>query len=103
MGIFLGLYLEPISFQLEVWPEPRPGDSDEFVIPAEKPCQAPSRKPSLLSMLILTPAICSYLATAFYTACMSRRRDTKTVISLVYVDTVAKRRVLLRADFPSYS
>ena len=44
------------------------------------PLQAPRRKPSLLSKLILVPAICSYLATTFFTAFMSKRQDTKTDI-----------------------
>ena len=44
------------------------------------PLQAPSRKPSLLSKLTLVPVIRSYSATAFFTAFIFRRRDTKTVI-----------------------
>ena len=53
------------------------------------PLQTPSRKPSLLSKLILVPAICSYFATAFFIAFMSRRRDV--VISSAYADTFSKR------------
>ena len=45
-----------------------------------QPLHEPSRKPSLLSKLILAPAICSYLATAFFTAFMSRRRHTKPML-----------------------
>ena len=57
------------------------------------PLQAPSCKHLLLSKVILAPAICSYLATAFFTAFMSRRRDTKTVISSAYADTFAERQL----------
>ena len=68
------------------------------------PLQAPSRKPSLSSKLILASAICFYLATAFFAAFMSRRRDTKTVI-LAYVDTFAERgpvkRILRRTGLAS--
>ena len=38
--------------------------------------QAPNHRLSLLSKKILAPAICSYLATAFFPAFMSRRRDS---------------------------
>ena len=55
--------------------------------------QAPNRKPSLLSKLILTPAIYSYLVTAFFTTFMSKRRDTKTVISSAYADTFVERQL----------
>ena len=55
------------------------------------PAQAPSRKPSLFSKLTLASAIRSYPATAFFTASMSRRRDTKTVISSANAETLAVR------------
>ena len=55
------------------------------------PVQAPSRKTSLLSKLTLAPTIRSYPATAFFTASMSRRRDTKTVISSANPETSAVR------------
>ena len=55
------------------------------------PLQAPSRKPSLLSKLTLTPAIRSYSPTAFFTAFISRRRDIKTVISSANAETLAVR------------
>ena len=55
------------------------------------PLQAPSRKPSLLSKLTLAPAIRSYSPTAFFTAFISRRRDTKTVISSSNAETLAVR------------
>ena len=45
------------------------------------PLQAPSSKPSLLSKLTLGPAIRSYSTTASFTAFISRRQDTKTVMS----------------------
>ena len=51
--------------------------------------QVPSRKPSLLSKLILAHAIRSYSPTAFFTAFLSRRRDTKTVISSANAETLA--------------
>ena len=53
--------------------------------------QAPNHKLSLLSKLILAPAIWSYLATAFFTTFMSRWRDTKTLISSAYADSFAER------------
>ena len=55
------------------------------------PLQAPSRKPSLLSKLTLAPAIRSYSPTALFTAFISRRRDTKTVISSTNAETLAVR------------
>ena len=55
------------------------------------PLQAPIRKPSLLSKLTLAPAIRSYSPTAFFTAFISRRRDTKTVISSANAETLAVR------------
>ena len=55
------------------------------------PLQAPKRKPSLLSKLTLAPAIRSYTPTAFFTAFISRRRDTKTVISSANAETLAER------------
>ena len=54
------------------------------------PLQAPNRKPSLLSKLTLAPATFSYLATAFYTANMSRRLDTKTMISSANAEILAR-------------
>ena len=54
------------------------------------PLQAPNRKPSLLSKLTLAPATFSYLATASFTAAMSRRLDTKTVISSAYAEILAR-------------
>ena len=56
------------------------------------PLQAPSHKPSLLSKLTLAPAIRSYSLTAFFTAFISRRLDTKTVISSANAETLAVRR-----------
>ena len=56
------------------------------------PFGAPNRKLLLLSKLILAPAIWSCLATAFVTAFISKRRDTKTVISSANADTFAERR-----------
>ena len=53
------------------------------------PLQAPNRKPSLLSKLTLAPAIFSYLATAFVTANMSRRLDTRTVMSSANAEILA--------------
>ena len=55
------------------------------------PFQAPKRKPSLLLMVILAPAICLHLATALFTAFISRRWDTKTMISSAYADTYTER------------
>ena len=55
------------------------------------PLPAPSRKPSLFSILTCAPAIRSYSATAFFTAFISRRRDTKTVISSENAETLAVR------------
>ena len=55
------------------------------------PLQAPNCRPSLLSKLILAPTICLYLTTAFFTAFMSKWWNTKTVISLVYIDTFVVR------------
>ena len=54
------------------------------------PLQAPNRKPSLLSKLTLAPATFSYLTTASFTATMSRRLDTKTVISSANVEIFAR-------------
>ena len=55
------------------------------------PVQAPSRKPLLLSKLTFAPAIRLCPVTAFYTASMSRRRDTKTMMSSANAKTLAKR------------
>ena len=55
------------------------------------PLEAPSRKPTLLSKLTLAPAIRSYSPTAFFTAFISRRRDTNTVISSPNAETLAVR------------
>ena len=55
------------------------------------PLQAPSRKPSLLSKLTLPPAIRSYSTTASFTAFISRRRETKTVMSSENAETLAVR------------
>ena len=67
------------------------------------PLQAPSCKPSLLSKLTLAPAIRSYSPTAFFTAFISRRRDTKTVIPSANAETLAERgpakRTSCRAGF----
>ena len=41
------------------------------------PLQAPSRGPSLLSKLTLTPTTSSYFTTTFFTALMSEQRDKK--------------------------
>ena len=49
--------------------------------------QAPNRRPSLLSKLILAPASSSYLSTAFFTVNMSSWWDTKAVISSPYTET----------------
>ena len=51
--------------------------------------QAPNLKPTLLSKLTLAPATFSYLSTALFTANMSRRLDTKTVISSTYAEILA--------------
>ena len=51
--------------------------------------QAPNSGPSLLSMFILAPAVYSYLKIAFFTASMSERQDTKTVMSSAYAKTFA--------------
>ena len=63
--------------------------------------QQPSHKPSLLSKLILAPAFCSYLTTIFFTAFMSKRGVTKTVISSAYMDTITEKgpakKILCRA------
>ena len=71
------------------------------------PVQAISRKPSLLSKLILAPDICSYLTTAFFTAFISKQQDIKTVTSSAYADTFAKRgpakKIPRRARVASWS
>ena len=54
------------------------------------PLQAPNHKPSLLLKLTLAPASFSYLATASFTATMSRRQDTKTVISSANAEILAR-------------
>ena len=54
------------------------------------PLQAPNCKPSLLSKLTLAPATFSYLATASFTATMSRHLDTKTVISSANAEIFAR-------------
>ena len=70
---------------------------------ASLPDQALNRKPLLLSKLTLAPAIHSYLATAFFTAFMSRWQDTKTMISLVNVETHAVRGPTKETlDFPPH-
>ena len=61
--------------------------------------QVPSCRPSLLSKLILAPVTSSYLLTAFFTAFMSDRRNTKTVISSAYAETQPAKRTLRRARF----
>ena len=65
--------------------------------------QAPSCKPSLLSKLTLAPAIRLYSPTDFFTAFISRRRDTNTVISSANAETLAVRGpakgILHRAGF----
>ena len=55
------------------------------------PLQAPSRKPSLLSKLTLAPAIRSYSTITSFTAFISRRRDTNTVMSWTNAETLAVR------------
>ena len=55
------------------------------------PLQAPCRKSSLLSKLTLAPAIRSYSPTAFFTASIPRRRDTKTVIPSANAETFTVR------------
>ena len=54
--------------------------------------QEPSRWPSLLLTLILASATCSYLTIVSFTASMSIRWDTKTVISSAYTETFALRQ-----------
>ena len=78
----------------------RTGPSLQWKCPGRgsPPLQAPSYKPSLLSKLILAPAIYLYLATAF----MSRRWDTKTVISSVYADTITESGRVKRTDSQPY-
>ena len=96
-GHRLNLYFRPISLQLKPGPEPHSDDSDVSITPVKRPwqgnttLQSTSRKPLLLSKLILASAICSYLVTAFFTAFISKSRDRKTVITLAYVDTFAER------------
>ena len=53
--------------------------------------QAPNRKPSLFSKLILTPETVSYLASACCTVVMSERQDTNTIMSSAYVETFARK------------
>ena len=43
--IFLGLYLRPISLQLEVGPEPHSEDADRSVTPAEEPWKCIPTRP----------------------------------------------------------
>ena len=59
--------------------------------------QTPNCNPSLLSKLILAPAIWTYFATAFFTSFMSKRRDAKTVISSAYADTFVLKGIPRRA------
>ena len=54
------------------------------------PLQAPNRKPSLLTKLTLAPATFSYLTNASFTATISRRLDTKTVISSANTEILAR-------------
>ena len=67
--------------------------------------QAPSRKPLLLAGAKINFDICLYLATAFFTAFMSKWRDT--VISSVCMDTFAEigpaNRIPRRAGLVSSS
>ena len=68
------------------------------------PLQVPSRKPLLLLKLTLAPATRSYSATAFFTALISRRPGTKTMISSANAETLAVRGpakgIPRRAGFP---
>ena len=57
------------------------------------PLQAQSRKPSLLSQLTLAPAI------RLFTAFISRRRDTNTVISSANAETLVVKGTPRRAGF----
>ena len=70
------------------------------------PLQALNCKPSLLSKLTLAPATFSYLATAYFTANMSQRLKTKTVISSanteIFARTLLVSKILRRAR-PSLS
>ena len=94
-SFYLCLYFRLISIELETVPEPYPLDADRSVTPAEgsrwgtSPLQAPKRSPLFFSKLILTPVIRSYLTTEFFSASISERQETKTVISSAYAETYA--------------
>ena len=97
LGIYLSLYLRPISLTFEAGSKPHPRMRTSPSLQWKSPGRgmpflpAPNRKPSLLSKLILASAISSYLVTAFFTAFMFTWRDTKTVISSSNADTFAER------------
>ena len=65
------------------------------------PLQAPNCKPSLLSKLTLAPATFSYLSTVIFTATMSSRQDTKTMMSSanaeIFARTLPVRKIPCRA------
>ena len=104
LRFYLGPYLQPITLQLEAGPKPHPrmqtGPSLQRKGPGRETLllQAPNCKPSLLSKLTLAPATFSYLATTSFTATMSRRLDTKTVISSANAEILA--RTLLLSKIP---
>ena len=89
-------YFQPMSLQLEVWSKLHTVDADGSVTPTEgpweghHPLQAPNCKPSLLSKLNWAPDNSSYILTAFLTANMSSRLDTKTVMSSAYAEIITR-------------
>ena len=109
---YLGPYFQPISIQgPNHTPRMHTSPSLQRKGPGRgtPPLQAPNRRPSHSSKLILAPATSSYFFIAFFIAFMSDRRDIKTVISSAYTKifilTRTAKRTPRRAGFavPSLS
>ena len=69
---------------------PGPNHTPERPWKGDAPPQAPNRKPSVLSKLTFVHATFSYLSTAIFTAIMSRRLDTNTVMSSANAEILAR-------------
>ena len=104
LRFYLSPYFQPISLQLEARPGPdhtprmQTGPSLQRMGPSRGMplLQKPNRRPSLLSKLTLAPATFSYFSTASFIASMPSRRDTKTVMSSAYAETLARNGQLRR-------
>ena len=96
LHFYLSPYFQPILFQLEAGPESHLEDADWSATPAEGLWQRGAPPPGTqtqtfaLVKLTLAPATFSYLSTAIFTATMSKRQDTKTVMSSANAEIFAR-------------